>query len=535
MKELNKIVGISTGGHDVSYAVLEDGKPLVHAELERYTREKECGGDAVRFLLDNEDLSEVSHVCNLINPWKGGIQKRYPESWNELQEILKKTGGKYVEIGHHRSHAANAFFSSDHDEALIVTLDGGGYCDGTGNVIVTCVTVWKGKGNKIEHITSFPGEFNPGVFWSNCTQKIFGLSIGPPMGNQCGTVMGMAACGDASKYYEEFISGEGFLGHQGFDFDKWAEIASKGEQEQFDIAAALQKATEVAMKDLFGSVLDYAEKELKHDYKNLCLAGGVALNSVMTGKIRDWYPQIEDIYIPPVPYDSGLAIGSPQYVYHQELDKPRVDFGDCFTPYMGGEYSREEVMKVLEGNDKLEWEEADQSKVIDLMIDKNVVSLYGGRSECGRRALGNRSILADPRYKEMKDIVNDRVKHRQWFRPFAPSVLEEYAHEWFENYIPSPYMSFVSRFKEGCGEKVPAVAHFDGTARTQSVTSESNPWYHGFISMFREKTGIPMILNTSFNDREPIVETPGDAVNCFSKTNIDYLYFFDYDILVKKK
>jgi carbamoyltransferase len=172
---------------------------------------------------------------------------------------------------------------------------------------------------------------------------------------------------------------------------------------------------------------------------------------------------------------------------------------------------------------------------VDLLTkDDNVISVFGGGSESGRRALGNRSILADPRSLEMKDIINEKVKHRQWFRPFAPSILRDEVKNWFVHDVGSQYMSVALKFKEGMSKKVPAVVHFDDTARFQSVREDDNKWYYNFIKKFQEKTGIPIVLNTSFNDREPIVETPEHAINCFLRTNIDYLYFREYGILVKK-
>ena len=167
--------------------------------------------------------------------------------------------------------------------------------------------------------------------------------------------------------------------------------------------------------------------------------------------------------------------------------------------------------------------------------DDNVISVYGGGSESGRRALGNRSILADPRSENMKDIINDKVKHRQWFRPFAPSILREDVSDWFQKDVDSPYMTTVIKFKEEVRDKVPAVVHTDGSARLQTVTENDNKWYYNFIKKFKEKTGIPIVLNTSFNDREPIVETPEHAINCFLRTDIDYLYFNEPKILLKKK
>ena len=165
---------------------------------------------------------------------------------------------------------------------------------------------------------------------------------------------------------------------------------------------------------------------------------------------------------------------------------------------------------------------------------KNIISVFGGGSESGRRDLGNRSILADHRNKNMKDIINEKVKHRQWFRPFAPSILREEVSNWFEKDVNSPYMSFVLKFKESVRDKAKAVVHFDGSGRLQTVTKNDNNWYYNFINHFKEKTGVPILLNTSFNDREPIVETPEDAIKCFNGTDIDYLYFYDYNILVSK-
>ena len=165
---------------------------------------------------------------------------------------------------------------------------------------------------------------------------------------------------------------------------------------------------------------------------------------------------------------------------------------------------------------------------------KSIISVFSAGSESGRRALGNRSILADPRNPDMKDIINEKVKHRQWFRPFAPSILREKVSEWFEHDISSPYMSFVVPFKEEVRDKVPAVVHFDGTARLQTVTENDNKWYYDFLKTWEEVSGVPIVLNTSFNDREPIVETPEHAINCFLKTDIDYLYFADFEILVSK-
>ena len=229
-------------------------------------------------------------------------------------------------------------------------------------------------------------------------------------------------------------------------------------------------------------------------------------------------------------------MGSSRYLYHHILDNPRIyNNPQNKSSYLGYTYKKKDIDLVLEQHkDTIDIKKVDDDFVVDKMIDKHIISIFGGGSESGRRALGNRSIVADPRHAETKDIVNERVKHRQWFRPFAPSVMREHVTDWFEHDVDSPYMSVCLKFKEDMKDKVPAVLHFDGTARLQTVSEENNEWYYNFIKKFKDKTGVPIILNTSFNDREPIVETPEHAINCFLRTNIDYLYFRDYKLLISK-
>ena len=310
----------------------------------------------------------------------------------------------------------------------------------------------------------------------------------------------------------------------------YKDIADKSEQDTFDVAASLQEATEIRFKELITPFIE------KYDYENLCISGCVSLNSVMAGKIQDWFPSIKSIYADPIPYDAGLTLGSARYLWHHVMDNPRIKWKDNSSPYLGELYSKEDIdISLNQFKDELNITTTDDSDVIDKLIDKKIISVFGGGSESGRRALGNRSILADPRHAETKDIVNERVKHRQWFRPFAPSILREDVKDWFERDIGSPYMSFVIPLKESMKDKVPAIVHFDGSARLQTVTREDNEWYHDFISKFKEKTGVPILLNTSFNDREPIVETPEHAIKCFMGTDIDYLYFREHKILVERK
>ena len=546
-----KILGFQSG-HDVSYCILDNGIPIIHEELERFIREKEPLGDGLEMALQRipeETLKNIKHF-SYGNPrgrtgnYKKECAKEHAE--NQMHNILAESKGEYFVIGHHQSHAANAFFSSNYDEALIITIDGSGtektnylehYKEFDTNTprdfFSTSFTFWEGKGNKIKPILRIPMEqLTLGSPWRIYTREIFKLSAGHPHGLAAGTLMAMASVGDPEKYYKDFYNafkagGGGPSIHTKNNCIKYSKIAEISEQEKFDIAAGIQKATEMVAYEVMKPVID------QYKPKNICFSGGVILNSVMMGKMYDWF-KIKNMYVCPVPYDGGLAIGSAQYVWHQILDNPRIKWEDDCPSYMGVTYSKKEVLESLKRED-ISYTEATDEHVLDLLDKQNIISIFHGGAESGRRALGNRSIITDPRSPKMKDLINEKVKHRQWFRPFAPSILREDVKDWFTRDIESPYMSFVLPFKEEVKDKVPAVVHLDGTGRLQTVTEKNNKWYYNFIKKWKDKTGVPIILNTSFNDREPIVETPEHAVNCFVGTNIDYLYFSYYNILVKKK
>ncbi len=533
-------------GHDCSYTVLENGMPLIHAEYERYNREKCPPGDALNFLSERspDHAEDIVHYAS-IHPIRK--TKEYPESYQKALETAEKNGGKFHFFSHHRAHAANAFYSSNLSDAVVLTIDGGGVEDDRGGE--SACTVWYGSDISMKNIKTFrPYEINVGGVWSRITRYIFKLQNGWPLGGQEGTIMAMAALGDSEKYFADFwkmlttdIIPAGMKPPTqpvGPTSDKdpthpylepWAAIARRSEQDKFDLAASLQKATEKVIYQL----IDFALKSAPQT-KNICLSGGVVLNSVAMGKIKSWFgDRVENIYIPPVPYDGGLAIGAAQIVWHEVLGNPRITWQHNFTPYLGEVWSREHFDEVVADN-KLSLEECSLERVTELLSDGNIVSVFHGKSESGRRALGNRSILADPRNPDMKDIINEKVKHRQWFRPFAPSILEDKVSEWFTEYQESPYMQFVLNFKEDKKPLVPAVVHFDGTARLQTVRKEDSPWYYEFLQKWQETSGVPIILNTSFNDREPICEDVRHAVNCFLGTEIDYLYFPEYNLIAKR-
>ena len=547
-----KILGFQSG-HDVSYCVLDNGVPVIHEELERFIREKEPYGDGLKMAFDrlpDEFFDDLKTFCyGNLNTRHQNFPVNEEEYDVKMKDVINKNDGKLYAIGHHQSHAANAFFSSNFDEALIITIDGSGTDkvdwkdfendakkQNDSNYFSTAFTFWKGKDLDIEPIKRIPmQELTIGSPWRIYTREIFGLSSGHPHGLAAGTVMAMAAPGDPSKYWKDFYDaflagGGGPSAHTQNNIAKYKPIAERSEQDAFDVAAGIQKATEEVCKKIMTPYIE------EYNPKHICMSGGVVLNSVMIGKMYDWFPNVEQIYICPVPYDGGLAIGSAQYVYHQVLRNPRVEWKDNCTPYLGSSYDNKDVLDVIKENEsKLEVREVNDDNVVDLLIEQNIISVFGGGSESGRRALGNRSILTDPRSPMMKDLINEKVKHRQWFRPFAPSILREKVSDWFEKDINSPYMTTVLKWKDEVRDKVPAVVHLNGTARLQTVSQNDNEWYYNFIKKFEDKTGVPIVLNTSFNDREPIVETPKHAINCFLGTNIDYLYFYEAGILVSKK
>ena len=223
-------------------------------------------------------------------------------------------------------------------------------------------------------------------------------------------------------------------------------------------------------------------------------------------------------------------------MYHHVLNNPKVIWDDCYSPYQGMTYSKKDVLSATNKlKDKINYEFCNDDYVIELLNAQNIIMVHNGRDEIGRRSLGNRSILADPRNIEMKNKINERVKHRMWHRPYAPSVLKEEVSNWFVSDVDSPYMSFVVKFKDEIRDKIPAVTHVDGSARLQTVTEKTNKWYYNFLKKWQAKTGIPILLNTSANDNEPVVSSPEHALNTFLRTELDYLYFPEYEILVSKK
>lgn len=547
-------------GHDASYCIMKDGNVKIHAEIERLTRVKETMANTLDFVFSNhEDILESIDYWVTVSAMDssrgkfgqygnaptsrhcpGGISnEKFKESIDRVESLCQKKDKKVIFVPHHTSHAANAFFSSTYSDAIIFTIDGGGHeptIDNPGQY--GSFFVYSGEGTKVFPVDmkKHQNKLNIGSFWDACVSQIFGLSTGYPLGSQAGTVMAMASFANKQKaenyadFFEKLIVG--------FEKNKITamesikrlkSVALASEQDSFDVAGGLQIATE---KVLFDAMEPYL---LSSKSRNLCLAGGVALNTVAVGKMYDRFSNyIDSIYVTPTPYDGGLTIGACQYVWHHILGNPRND--KVLSPYLGQVFSRDSVILDIEKNsDFIDNKQSTDDEVVKLLSDEKIIAVFGGGSESGRRALGCRSILADPRNHNIKNVINEKVKHRAWFRPFAPSIMREHVSEWFERDIESPYMDKIIQFKQGSEERVPGVVHVDGSGRLQTVSEDLNPWYYNFIKKWKEHSGVPMVLNTSFNDREPICETPDHAINCFLKTNIDYLYFYDYNILVEKR
>jgi len=442
------------------------------------------------------------------------------------------------------SHAASAFLVSGFDKAAILTMDG------VGEWATATRGYAEGLDITLTHEIHFPHSL--GLLYS-----AFTYYLGFKVNSAEYKVMGLAPYGKpihADKILSEIVDlkkdGSFKLNLAYFAYPYGLTMTSpafhelfggeplpqgtKPSQREMDIAASLQKVTDeimvLAAKDLyqrFGS-------------KNLCMAGGVALNCVSNSAILK-RTGFTDLFVQPAAGDAGCAIGAAAYVYHTLMRKPRrYSFEHA---YLGPAFSDTEISAFLKKM-KINFQRLSRKrlieKVVELIVDQQVIGLFRDRMEFGPRALGNRSILADARNPENRDRVNLKIKFRESFRPFAPSVLAEDSQDWFDLTLPSPYMLLVADSKT---KKVPAVTHVDGSARIQTVSRKTNPFYWDLINLFKEKTKVPVIINTSFNQRgEPIVCTPQDAFSCFLRTDMDYLVIGSFlldkrempELLIKK-
>ena len=461
---------------------------------------------------------------------------------SDIMKSLNGFKGDIIFPEHHLSHAAYSFFTSPFDETAILTTDGVGEWSTT--------SIGRGENNSVELLQDIRWPHSLGLFYS-----AFTYFLGFQVNEGEYKLMGLASYGKP-KYYDLILENlidvkdDGSI-HLNMDYfaftydkvmtnQKFSElfgIKRRDENEEvsqihFDIGASAQRVLE----DVLLKMVEYVYKKTKS--KNLCLGGGVALNGVANYRILQ-ESSFENIHIPPSPGDAGSAIGAAQYLYyshHKQNRELQVDSTKKIIEnvYVGPSYSTDEIKKFLDQKG-IKYEILDDAEIVKncakLISEGNVVGWYQGKMEWGPRALGNRSILADPRRKDMKDILNEKIKHTESFRPFAPSILEEHVSEYFEMNIPSSYMLMVAPVKKP--EKIPAVTHEDGTGRIQTVSKNSNPLYYKLISEFYSLTGVPVIINTSMNVKgEPIVNTPEQAYNMLTKTDMDCIFLRNF--LVRK-
>jgi len=585
---VKSILGISAYYHDSAAAILVDGKILAAAQEERFTRKKHDSSypyNAVEFVLKktNLKLADIDHVIFYEKPFlkferlletytafapKGFKQfskamplwlkeKLFQKKllFNELKQHDSNFNdqNKLFFSDHHLSHASSAFFPSPFDEAVILTADG------VGEWATTTVAIGKGNNLEIKKEIHFPHSL--GLLYSAFTYYTgFKVNSGEYK------LMGLAPYGKPI-YYDKIINnlvdikkdGSFWLDQNYFNFatgltmtnDKFHKLFGQKPRNpknenltefHMDIAASIQKVTEDIMIKLARSIKE------EYNLPNLCLAGGVALNCVANGKILK-EKIFENIWVQPAAGDAGGSLGAALALWHLELKEPRHvnPNDDMFGSYLGPEFSNSYIQKSLNdvgANFKTYSEEEFIEKVSEALAEGKAIGWFQGRMEFGPRALGARSILADPRSNKMQKNLNLKVKYRESFRPFAPSILREDVSNWFDINVESPYMLLVAdivkdkQIKMTETEKnlfgidklniqrseIPAVTHVDYSARIQTVTKKNNKLYYDLIFKFKEKTGCPILVNTSFNVRgEPIVNTPIDAFKCFMGTELDVL------------
>ena len=575
------ILGINAFHGDSSAAVIRDGRFQCGVEEERLNRVKHWAGfpeAAIRSVLSDAAvaLGDVPHVAISRDPAahffekalfalrsRQGLDKIRSRLSNirkvaDLGERLRRLDagfqGRIHNVEHHRAHIASAYFAAPFDEAACLSIDGfGDFCSSMSAI---------GRGNKLEILDTVTYPHSLGIFYTAVTQflgfpkygdeyKVMGLaSYGQPRFlPQMRNIVLLKPDGQFETNLDYFVhaaegvtmsweDGEPVIGNLfssrfSEDFGPPREPGSEITPVHHDLAASLQAMYEEA----FFHRLNWLQQKTK--LTKLALAGGCAMNSVANGKIFR-QTAFEDVYIQSAAGDAGTALGAALYVWHQVLGNPR-DFVMEHS-YWGPQFSEEAIVAAMRETipgfepgmsagartgelQVCRYEDFDEiaAGTAASIAAGNIIGWYQGRSEWGPRALGNRSILVDPRRAEMKDVLNSRIKRREPFRPFAPSILEERTGDFFEESYPDPFMIKVYPIRPAKRSEIPAVTHVDGTGRLQTVSKEQNFRYWSLIKAFEDKTGVPVVLNTSFNENEPIVNRPQEALHCFLRTRMDRL------------
>lgn len=579
-----RILGLSAYHADASAAAVLDGRFVAGVEEERFRRVKHWAGfpeQAIRFCLEEMNggglqgitalavarqprayltrkaLLALSHPRSL--PRALGRARNLRQVASLEERIAASFGGpapRLHPVEHHLAHVASAFYCSPFEEAMCLTVDG------FGDFVSTMMAV--GRGSSIEVLQRVHFPYSLGLFYTAITQFLGFLGFGDEY-----KVMGLAAYGDPAfadrlgrivpprpdgtfaldlRYFRHLSEGVDMTWEDGAPelgtiytpaLEKLLGPARRpGEeltQRHKDLAASLQKVYE----DRFFALVRALQKRTR--MKRLALAGGCAMNSLANGKLFD-RTDVQEVFIQAAAGDAGTSLGAALYVQHAVLGTPRNGFvmeHSYWGPAYGEREIRQAIAEAVPGSGGRDgaWGEVRIAKISDedRLADETaeaiargeVVGWYQGRSEWGPRALGNRSILADPRRADMKDVLNLKIKRRESFRPFAPSVLEERTGEWFTIAYPDPFMIKVYPIRPEKRALVPAVTHADGTGRLQTVSQRANPRYWQLIAAFERRTGVPMVLNTSFNENEPIVNTPAEALDCFLRTRMDRLVMGD--------
>jgi carbamoyltransferase len=560
------ILGLNAYHGDAAAALVIDGELVAAAEEERFNRVKHCAGFpslAAAWCLADAGLSpeDLDHVAvgrdpkanfgpKLRRTLAHGANPRFLRARVENAARVRDVRGALAQaigaervraqlhnVEHHRAHVASAFFVSPFEEAAVLSVDG------FGDFASTMLAV--GRGSNVELLDRVLFPHSLGIFYSAVTQW-----LGFPKYGDEGKVMGLAPYGDGAYVdrMRELVRLNGSLFELGLDWFvhhregvdmTWDEgsptvgrLYSDRMVAEFGPAREPGAPIEKLHEDVARSMQEMLEEAYLHlvhglqqrtGLTDLCLAGGVALNAVANGRIRP-ETAFDGVYVQPAAGDSGTAVGAAFHVWHQELGNPRSFVME--HAYTGPGYADAECAAAL-GVAGLEAERLDDERLFPFVAGRiaegDVVGWFQGRMEFGPRALGNRSIVVDPRRKDMKDILNARIKHREPFRPFAPSILADKTGEWYDQAYTSPFMIMVYTTRPEKRALVPAVNHVDDTGRLQTVEERVNPRYHRLISEFDRLTGVPIVLNTSFNENEPIVMTPAEAADTFAKTKMDVL------------
>ncbi len=554
MKEKMLTLGINYQGlHDSSACIMRDGKILFATAEERVSRIKHDSRfpvNAIKACLDYAKVQpdELDYICfgwpraeqayfyetksfltgKLKSDWFGSTLS-FTRNWfqkggmNQFKNAFGSTSATVIQVDHHLAHAISAYAFSGFKEATIVIIDGSGAWETT--------SIWYGHDGKLDPVLTIPWPNSLGLFYAEFTHY-----LGFQKYSDEWKVMGLAPYGQPGIDLSNFIridspywvDGKGLLGDRYDDVSAISRVLgdkrepeSKIEQRHQDIAYAVQEACEQCMLQVVKMAIE------KTGCRNLCLAGGVALNSKANGKIFT-SGLVDQIFIQPAASDDGTALGAALFPY-LKIDG-KLPMTTMRNAYLGHEFSDRHIEQLLKTY-KLRYTHLDNpaETAAEMLVESKIIGWFQGRMEFGPRALGNRSILSDPRQPEMKDKVNDAVKFRESWRPFAPSILAESVGDYLENVKDSPFMILTDQVKADKQSIIPAITHVDGSARPQTVEKEINPLYWQLIKAFEQKTGVPVVMNTSFNLRgEAIVCTPAEAIRTFMTSGMDALFLGSY-------